>query len=87
VNWLPQISLEQVWGAAILIGVGMLHLGFTGQPFRVILALLTVLTGFEILYASVESSTLVAGLMAGIHLGLALVGAYLMVAPLQGETT
>ncbi len=87
VVWLPEISLVQVWGASMLIGIGMLHLGFSGRPFRVILALLTVLTGFEILYASVESSTLVAGLLAGIHLSLALVGAYLMVAPLRGQSS
>jgi hypothetical protein len=59
----------------------LLHLGLTAQPLRVVLGLLTVLSGFEILYAAVESATLVAGLLAAVNLGLALVGAYLLVAP------
>lgn len=84
--WVPGVELEQVWGSALLIGMGVLHLGLTQRPFRVILALLTVLSGFEILYASVENSTLVAGMLAGINLGLALVGSYLLVSPL-GEKT
>jgi hypothetical protein len=40
-----------------------------------------VLSGFEIIYANMESSVLVTGLLAGVNLGLALVGAYLLVAP------
>ena len=67
------------------MGMGLLHLGLTNHPFRVTLGLLTVLSGFEILYAAVETSTLVAGLLAGINLGLALVCAYLLVAPLLEE--
>jgi hypothetical protein len=41
---------------------------------------MTVLAGFEILYATVEGSILVAALLAVINLGLALVGAYLLIA-------
>ena len=40
-----------------------------------------MLSGFEILYAAVELSTLVAGLQALITLGIAMTGAYLMSAP------
>jgi hypothetical protein len=60
------------------MGVGLLHLGMTTRPFRVIIGLLTVLAGFEILYAAVESSVLVAGLLAAINLGLALLGSYFL---------
>jgi len=80
-EWVPGIHFEQVLGALILIGLGLLHLGLTADPLRVIIALLTTLSGFEIIYASVESSTLVAGLLAGITLGLALIGAYLLSVP------
>lgn len=83
--WVPAVELEQVWGATLLIGMGLLHLGLTQRPFRVVLALLTVLSGFEILYAAVENSTLVAGMLAGINLSLALVGSYLLVSPLGEE--
>jgi len=80
-EWMPGVEMEQVWGGLILIGIGLLHLGLTAQPLRVVLGLLTVLSGFEILYAAVESATLVAGLLAGVNLGLALVGAYLLASP------
>lgn len=80
-TWLPAIRIEQVWGAFILIGLGLLHLGLTAEPFRVVLGILTVLSGFEIIYASVEVSTLVQGLLAGVTLGISLVGAYLILAP------
>jgi hypothetical protein len=39
-----------------------------------------MLTGFEILYAAVESSILVAGLLAVTNLGLGIVGSYLLIA-------
>jgi hypothetical protein len=80
-GWVPGIRFEQVLGALILLGLGLLHLGLTASPLRVVIALLTTLSGFEIIYASVEDSTLVAGLLAGVNLGLALIGAYLLSAP------
>jgi hypothetical protein len=77
-GWLPGSRLEQLQGGLLLIGMGLLHLGLTAQPLPVALGLLTVLSGFEILYAVVETSTLVTGLLACVNLGLALVGAYLL---------
>ena len=67
-----------VTGAMLLIGMGLVHLGITTRPLRVLLGLLTTLSGFELLYAAVENSVLVAGLLAIVTLGLALVGAYLL---------
>jgi hypothetical protein len=67
-----------VMGAALLIGMGLMQLGMTTRPLRVLLGLLTTLSGFELIYAAVESSVLVAGLLAVVTLGLALVGAYLL---------
>jgi hypothetical protein len=78
---LPNVGLEVVLGSLILIGNGLLNLGLTSHPFRVTVGLLTLLSGFEILYAALEVSALVAGLLAGVNLGLALVGAFLMVVP------
>ena len=80
-DWIPSVSIEQIIGAFLLISLGLLHLGFTTGPYRVIIGLLTVLAGFEILYAAVEISALVAGLLASVNLGLALAGAYLSIAP------
>jgi hypothetical protein len=67
-------------GSLLLIGMGLLHLSVTDRILQVTVGLMTVLSGFEILYSAVESSTLVAALLAAINLGLALAGSYLMVA-------
>ncbi|MEP6894651.1 MAG: hypothetical protein ABI986_03495 [Chloroflexota bacterium] len=67
-------------GSLLLVGLGLLHLGVTDHILRVTIGLMTVLSGFEILYATVEGSVLVAALLAAINLGLALVGAYLLIA-------
>jgi hypothetical protein len=76
--WLPNASLPLVWGGLILIGMGLLQLGLTVHPLRVTLGLLITLTGFEILYASLENSILVAALLSVVTLGLALTGSYLL---------
>jgi len=73
-------------GAIVLIGMGLLQLGMSHQPLRVILGLFTALSGFELLYAAVDRSVLVAGLISGVNLGLALVGAFLLVNPEPEET-
>lgn len=80
-DWFPQISAGILLGGLILISMGLLQVGMTSQPFRVILGLLTVLSGFEILYSAVELSVLVDGLLAAITLVFALVGSYLIGLP------
>jgi hypothetical protein len=78
--WLG-MELTATWGGLLLVGMGLLHLGISTRPFRVLLGLLTALSGFEIIYAAVESSALVAGLLVVINLGLALAGAYFLNLP------
>ena len=73
-------------GGLLLIGMGLLHLGITARILRVAIGLMTVLSGFEIIYAAVEGSVLVAALLAVINLGLALVGSYLLIASKIRET-
>ena len=85
-SWLPNASLPLVWGGLMLIGMGLLHLGLTVHPLRITQGLLITLAGFEILYASIESSILVTGLLAIITLGLALTGSYLLSLSLPKET-
>lgn len=77
-SWLPNSPLPLTWGALMLIGQGILHLGLTIQPLRVITGLLTTLTGFELLYTNVENSILVVGGLVVVILGLSLVGSYLL---------
>jgi hypothetical protein len=77
---IPGVSRPVIAGGLLLAGMGLLQLGITAEILRVIIGLLTVLTGFEILYATVETSILLAGLLAIVNLGLALAGSYLMTA-------
>ncbi|MGD8402549.1 MAG: hypothetical protein PVJ21_02735 [Anaerolineales bacterium] len=83
---IPGIGLPVISGSLILMGLGMLHLGMTAQPFRIILGLLTVLSGFEALYAALESSILVAAMLSVVNLGLALVGSYLLIGSSSDKT-
>jgi len=85
-NWFEGTPFPVLLGGFILIGMGLLQLGFSERQFPVILGLLTTLSGFEILYASIDSSALVAGLLAAANLGIALIGAYLIVKPTMGES-
>lgn len=77
---IPGLGLPVIAGGILLIGAGVVHLGVTSEILRVIIGLLTLLTGFEILYAAVESSILVTGLLSVISLGLGLAGSYLLLA-------
>jgi hypothetical protein len=85
--WFPNISSQVRWGSFFMIGIGLLQISLTSHPLRVVIGLLTILAGFEIIYAAVETSTLVTGLMAVVTLGLALVGAYLIIVPEMETTT
>ena len=78
---LAHVSEATSLGSTLLIAMGLLQMGMNRQSARVVIGLLTFLAGFEILYAALESSLLVAGLLAIINLGLALIGAYLAAAP------
>lgn len=80
-TWLSSISTPVRWGSFMLVGMGLLQLSLTSHPLRVIIGLLTSLSGFEIIYAAIEMSTLVTGLLAVVTLALALVGAYLLITP------
>jgi hypothetical protein len=82
-TWLP-IPESLIMGGVILIAVGILQFGITDNPIRVIFGLLTCFSGFEVLYAGVENSVLVAGFLVIITLGIALVGA-LFVQQAEGE--
>ncbi|OGO38811.1 MAG: hypothetical protein A2W35_17465 [Chloroflexi bacterium RBG_16_57_11] len=80
-GWIPGLSLTQTWGGLILIGIALLHLGFYSQALRVTIGLLSLFSGFLILYSAINITTLAAALSATIALGLALSGAYLTLAP------
>lgn len=85
-DWLG-IALPITWSSLTLMINGLLLIGITSRPLRVILGLLALLAGFEILYAAIESSQLVTAAQAVITLGLALTGAYILLADAKEETT
>jgi hypothetical protein len=85
---IPGMGMPVIAGGLLLIGSGILQVSVTNDTWRVVLGLLTTLAGFEILYAAVESSILVTGLLAVVNLGLGIVGSYLLIAgnvPLETE--
>lgn len=77
---IPGLGLSVIAGGLLLISTGLIHLGLTSDILRVIISLLTLIAGFEIIYAAVENSILVAGLLALTNLGLGLAGSYLLLA-------
>jgi len=77
---IPGLGLPVIAGGLIMIGAGVVHLGMTTDILRTTLGLLTMLTGFEVIYAAVESSILVVGLLAVVNLGLGITGSYLLIA-------
>lgn len=81
----PEISIlfsfiprDYLLSGSISLVVGIIGLAFSRDVFNVLVYLYTVLIGFEIIYASLEVSTLMAGLMALVHLGLAIIGLYVL---------
>ena len=76
-TFLP-VAAPLLIGGIILIGFGLITVGMASEPMRIIFGLLSVFSGFEIIYAALESSVMVAGFLSMITLGIALVGAYLM---------
>jgi len=85
---IPGLGFPVIAGGLLLVGAGVVHLGVTSELLRVALGLLTMLAGFEIIYAAVESSILVTGFLAVTNLGLGIVGSYLLITgstPLESE--
>jgi hypothetical protein len=79
-RWFIYASFQQALGGLWLLGLGLLQLAFSKESIRVIIGLLTILSGFEILYATLEASVLMTGLLAVLTVGVAFVGAYLLMA-------
>lgn len=80
-SWIPGVELEVFYGGLLLLFMGILQFSLGNEPFYILIGLLTFLSGFEVIYAAVESSVLITGLMAGVTLILALIGSYLLAAP------
>lgn len=73
---IPEVNVWLMRCGLLSIGLGLAHIGISTRPYRIIVGLLTILTGFEIIYAAMVTSFLVIGLLAGINLALALAAIY-----------
>jgi hypothetical protein len=58
--------------------MGVLQFGISQRHLRVILGLLTLLSGFEVIYSSLEGSALLAAILAAITLALGLIGSTIL---------
>jgi hypothetical protein len=77
-RWFLSATPQQIVGGLWLLGLGLLQLALSQESIRIVIGLLTVISGFEILYATLEASVLMTGLLAILNIGLAFVGAFLM---------
>jgi len=75
----PDVDLMIVKGGLVLMGMSLMQLGNNSEPYLIIISLLSFLTGFEVIHAALELSTLLTGLLVLVNLGLALVGVFLLV--------
>lgn len=75
-NLFPGLDPVIVQSGIMLFGMALMQLGTNDEPFMVIISLLSLLSGFEIIHAGLERSTLLTGLMVIGNLGLALIGVY-----------
>jgi hypothetical protein len=71
---LPGLAQAQAGAGVALLTLGLLHLGLTEDPIRWVFALLTAQLGFEVMYAVLEPSLAIQAILAGVHLGILLVG-------------
>jgi len=85
-RWIPTLSPLQGWLALLLSGLGLIHLAINPHPIATVIAVLTILSGFEILYSGLTSTRLAVGLLACITLFIALSGSYLLLAPSMKES-
>jgi hypothetical protein len=77
--------VEIIWGGMLLIGSGLLQVGLSKNFIRTIIGLVTFISGFEILYATFESSVLVSGLLAFLTIGMAWLVIYFQSVPNESE--
>jgi|WetSurMetagenome_2_1015567.scaffolds.fasta_scaffold228368_2 hypothetical protein len=84
-SWLPKIPYIVFAAGLTLLFTGLLQLNYFPQTLRIVVSLLVLLSGFELIYYSIEFSLLVIILIGFIKLGLAFIGTYIIGLQLQEE--
>lgn len=72
------LSLASRFGSLWVMCLGALQVGLSEDTWKRTVGHLVVLCGFEILYVPLEPSLLLTVLLTSVHLGLALIGSYLV---------
>lgn len=75
----PGLDVFIIQSGLMLIGIALMQLGTSSEPYLNIISLLSLLAGFEVIHAGIELSTLLTGLMVIVNLGLALAGVYFII--------
>lgn len=75
----PDLDLIIIQSGLTLMGMALMQLGTTAEPYLTIISLLSLISGFEVIHAGLERSLLLTGLLAVVNLGMALVGVYFIV--------
>lgn len=78
-NVFPHLDLIVLQSGLMLMGLALMQLGTTSDAYLTIVSLLSLISGFEVIYAGLELSTLLTGLLAIVNLGIAMVGVYFIV--------
>lgn len=78
-NVFPQLDLIVLQSGLMLMGLALMQLGTNSDAYLTIVSLLSLISGFEVIYAGLELSTLLTGLQAIVNLGITLVGVYFIV--------
>ena len=77
---LSNVPIEVTFGVFTLGMMGVFNIALADEPLKGGMGLLTVITGFELYYSSIEQSLTVVGLLGVVNLVIALAMSYLTTA-------
>lgn len=83
----PQSSQLLLRVSVGLILFGLFQMGTITEPLYLVIGLLTFLSGFELLYASLEFSRVLEALFTAVNLSLALMGSFFIVKDVESRST
>lgn len=82
----PQSSQLLLTASLGLILFGLFQMGTITEPLYLAIGLLTFLSGFELLYASLEFSRILEALLTAVNLSLALIGSFFIVKDVESRS-
>jgi hypothetical protein len=82
----PQSSQLLLTASVGLILFGLFQMGTITEPLYLVIGLLTFLSGFELLYASLEFSRVLEALFTAVNLSLALIGCFFIVKDVESRS-